>query len=131
MFALDAPATATANATFSITAWVFVNQGSWGHLPDRPNPTSFTASIDPASRTITVTGTITRTDRNPNALGPCVVNFMAVQPLPASVSLPVAVASGSYTLVIPPTAFSSQVALPGIATVSYPLPLATRSILIQ
>jgi hypothetical protein len=131
MFALNAPATASANATFSITPWVVISAGSWPLIPDAIVPSSFIATVDAASKTITVTGQVTRTNVNPAAA--CPAPALATRPTAATVSVAASASSGTYTILIPAAEFTTQAPQPYGPTDPMgpvPPPAATRSIVI-
>lgn len=125
MFAIDAPATASAGTPFNLVPWVILSAGSWNLIPDAIATSSFTAMVDDASKTITVTGLIDRVDINPAAA--CPAPELALRPKAATLSLQATASAGTYLIVIPPSEFSNQVPFGG----TYPSPSATRSILVE
>lgn len=130
MFHVAAPATASAGVAFDVVPWVYRSAGSYPK-GDEVIPGSFAAVIDTASRTITITGNIRRTNVRPNAN--CAIPAIAVLPSAATLSVPVtATASGTYTVRIPGEYFTTQTpslyGLPNEPPNGYPQPLATRSV---
>lgn len=124
MFAVEAPATASANATLSLVPWV--SRLAPLTKLDQLATQSFQAAVDAEARTITVTGQVFRTEAAPGS--GCSYPTIAVLPEPASVSLEVTAPAGTYSLVIPDSAFISE---RPTATASLPAAAATRSLVLE
>lgn len=129
MFYLDAPATASADATISIEPWVLLS------APvvkiDEIQPKSFEAEVDHDAKRVTLRGSITRYEANPKA--DCAFPAIYMIPTVATLSVPVVLPAGTYELAIAADSFIDQ--HPPVTPIEpdriYPGPLATRSIVIE
>lgn len=129
MFYLDAPAVATAGATFSVEPWVLLS-GPALKL-DEIRPGTFTATVDLDAKRVTVQGMITRHEANPEAA--CEFPAMYMLPKAATVSVPVTLPAGTYELAIAPDSVTTEKppTTPLEPNQTYPGPLATRSIVVE
>lgn len=132
MFSVDAPATASAHATFSLTPWIYLSAGSWGS-GDTLIPESFRATVDSAAKTITVTGSIKRINVHPGSQ--CPVPAIAIIPSAATLSVEASASAGTYTIILPAESFTTdvppKVGRPDEPERTYPTPAATRSLILQ
>ncbi len=132
MFAFEAPETAVAQAPFTVVAWVSLS-GDY-HDYQVPIPQSFGADVDPAAKTITLSGQVRADVANPEA--DCVLPMGMPAPKGATMSIRVSAPAGTYTLRIAEQAFTpvkpiNPPSLGGALPNGYPEPLATRSITIE
>ncbi|MBO9539117.1 hypothetical protein J7643_00840 [bacterium] len=121
MFYVDAPATASAGATFSLTPWICRYSG------DRLATPSMKAIVDDAARTITVTGQVERKEMAPGST--CLISAIYVPPRIATLSLDLALPVGTYSLLIATDSFLPE--LPSLETgqeSGLPSPQASRTI---
>lgn len=127
LFYLDTPATASPEATFSITTWVLLKPGSAGPLPKLRK---FQAVADNASKTIMVTGNVAEFDLKPGKTA-----STPSKPMAATLSLEVSAPAGTYEIQISPDYFTTEhpelFKPDGSPLGSYPQPIATQSISIQ
>lgn len=125
MFAVEAPATASANASVRLTPWV-LRVAPLTRL-DQLATQSFKAEVDVASKTITVTGQVFRTEA---AVGSgCTYPTIAVLPEPATLSLEVTAPAGTYSIRLPETYYTAD--RPTAASSPLPEAAATRSLVLE
>lgn len=124
IFAVEAPATASANATFSLTPWVS-REAPLTKL-DQLATQSFTAEVDVEARTITVSGQVLRTEAAPGA--GCTYPALAIPPEGATVSLEIQAPAGTYSLRIPDASFTSE---RPVAPSPLPEAAASRSLVLE
>lgn len=129
IFFVKAPEAASPDATFSITAWVYLGSGSWGTL-DTLLPETFQASVDSASKSITVSGLVKRLNYNPDAHCEAIPMIMPM-PTGATVSVVTSAPSGSYLIAVPSANFYGEAPVGRPDGPTYPTPAATRSIVIR
>lgn len=126
MFAIEAPATGSAQASVSLTPWV-TRQAPLTRL-DQLATQSFKAEVDVDAKTITVTGQVFRTEAVPGS--GCTYPALAIPPEPATVSLEIQAPAGTYLVRIPETSYTSErpVARSGA---TMPEAAATRSLVLE
>lgn len=128
MFYLEAPATASVGATISIEPWVLLSAPAL--IPDALLPDTFALDVDPVAMRVTVTGSVSRREANPetNCQFPALYMFAT----PATLSLPVALPAGTWELAIASESVTTR--LPDVRPdepKTFPGPLATRSIVVE
>lgn len=126
LFAVEAPATASANATVSLTPWVSLT-ASVTKLDQVATP-SFKAEVDVAARTITVSGQVVRTEATPGS--GCTYPLLAVPPEPASLSVEFTAPAGTYDIRIPSAFFTSD-RPHAVPSMKLPEAAATRSLVLE
>lgn len=126
LFAVEAPATASANAPVSLTPWV--SRTAPLTKLDQLATQSFKAEVDVAAKTITVTGQVFRTE--PTLESGCLYPNLALRPEPASLSLEVTAPAGTYDIRIPEASYTSErpYAAPPL---TIPDAAATRSLVLE
>lgn len=129
MFYLGAPQVATAGATFSVEPWVLLSAPALEI--DQIRPGSFVAEVDLAAKRVTVRGSITRHEVNPEA--ECAFPAMYMLPKAATLSVPVSLPAGTYELAIAIDSFTAEKPpyTPSEPNRTYPGPQATRSIVVE
>lgn len=131
MFYVEAPQTASAGATISLTPWVTLEAPV--ARSDELLPETFEAHVDHAARTVTLRGSIRRYQANPE--GNCAYPAIYMVPKAATHSLAIALPAGTYTVAIASDSFSATQPPaqphPGEPATQYPGPQATRSLIVE
>lgn len=126
LFAVEAPATASANATVSLTPWVSLTAPLT--KLDQIATESFKVEVDAERMTLTVSGQVSRTEANPGS--GCTYPLLAVVPEPASLSLAFTAPAGTYEIRIPSATYTSE-RPPALPALNVPEAAATRSLLLE
>ncbi len=128
MFYLSAPATASAAATISIEPWVLLSAPVL--KIDELRPQTFAADVDHQARRVTIRGSITRHEANPEA--DCAFPAMYMMPKAATLSVPLSLPAGTWELAISTASFTTEKPPyhPAEPNAAYPGPQATRSLVI-
>lgn len=131
MFYVEAPQTASAGATISVTPWVRLEAPV--ARSDELLSDSFEASVDHAAKTVTLRGSIRRYQANPK--GDCAFPAIYMFPTAATYSLEIALPAGSYTVAIASDSYTAThppaQPHPGLPATQYPGPQATRSLIVE
>lgn len=114
IFAIEGPATARAGERFSLNAWVYLD----GDEPAEVLASAFAAEVDPAARTITVTGRVRRLPaEDPRARGPRIQRALVV-------GIAATAPAGEYLVRVPAAYLAADVGLPGPLEPDVPAPCA-------
>lgn len=125
MFYVGVSGPVSANATFSLVPHVVVSGplNKWDELL----LDSFSATLDADTKTVTVSGSIRRYEGNPEA--DCAYPMIYLAPKAATLSLPIALPAGTYTVRIASESVLSD--LPGDVQGDNPSPQATQSLVVN
>ncbi len=102
IFAVSAASDAHAGETISLIVWIYRPYNEF------PIQNTFVAKLTDDHGVVSVTGKVNRTNLNPKA-SRCVEAAGAPDPFAATLSVPVTLPAGSYTILIPPSHYIAQV----------------------
>ena len=112
IFAIEGPAEAVAGSRFSLNAWVYLD----GDEPWEVVASAFTAEVDEAARTITVTGRVRRPEPAAARMGGPRIQRALV------VGIGAVAAAGDYQVRVPSAYFTAEIGKPGAFEPDVPAP---------
>jgi hypothetical protein len=129
MFYVSAPATTSAGVTVTLEPWVLLSAPVL--KIDEIRPQTFVAEVDHPTKRVTIRGSITRHEANPEA--DCAFPAMYMMPKAATLSVPLSLPAGTWEVAIATDSFTTEKPPyhPAEPNATYPGPQATRSLVVE